>query len=150
MIRPTSPNCLCSRPRTYLIYLDTNNLYGWAMIQPLPTGGFRFLPQDEIEALVPVGELSDDDEDGYINEVDLHYPQHLDDAHDDYPLAPSRRRSVVICIYPLSRQSFHSLHLEGNSLLILRDKVRYVVHYRNLKLYLQLGLIVIKVHSVEV
>ena len=25
---------------TYIIYLDANNLYGWAMIQPLPYGGF--------------------------------------------------------------------------------------------------------------
>ena len=58
------------------------------MIQPLPTGGFRFLQPVEIEALAPVGELFDDAEDGYIYEVDLHYPQHLQDAHDDYPLAP--------------------------------------------------------------
>ena len=30
----------------------------------------------------------------------------------------------------------------------LRDKVKYVEHYRNLKLYLQLGLVVTKVHRV--
>ena len=30
----------------------------------------------------------------------------------------------------------------------LRVKVKYVVHYRNLKLYLQLGLVVTKVHRV--
>ena len=56
------------------------------MSQTLPTGGFRFLQPDEVEALAPVGELSDDAEDGNIYEVDLHYPQHLHDAHDDYPL----------------------------------------------------------------
>ena len=28
---------------TYLQYLDTNNLYDWAMSQPLPTGGFRWV-----------------------------------------------------------------------------------------------------------
>ena len=83
---PTMPGYDASRPRTYLIYFDANKLYGWTMIQPLPTGGFRFLAPDEIEALAPVGELSDDAEDGYIYEVDLHYPQHLHDAHDDYPL----------------------------------------------------------------
>ena len=102
---PTMPGYDASRPPTYLIYLDANNLYGWAMIQPLPTGGFRFITP---EALAPVGELSDDVEDGYIYEVDLHYALHLHDARDDYPLAPSRWRSVAICIHPFSRQSFQS------------------------------------------
>ena len=85
---PTMPGYDASRPRSYLVYLDANNLYGWAMIQSLPTGGFRFLTLYEIEALAPVEELSEDAEDGYIYKVDLHYPQHLHDAHDDYPLAP--------------------------------------------------------------
>ena len=58
------------------------------MIQPLSIGGFRFLQPDEIEALAPVGELSDDAGDGYIYEVDLHYPEYLHDAQDDYPLTP--------------------------------------------------------------
>ena len=119
---PTLPGYDDSRPHTYFIYLDAHNLYGRAMIQPFPTDGFRFLQPDEIEALASVGELSDDAADGYIYEVDLHYPQHLHNAHDVYPLAPSRWRSVVICIHPLSRQFFHSLHLKGNSLLILEIK----------------------------
>ena len=30
-----------NKDTTYLQYLDANNLYGWAISQPLPTGGFR-------------------------------------------------------------------------------------------------------------
>ena len=40
-----------SLPNQNLIYLDANNLYGWAMPQSLPTHGFRFLQQDEISTL---------------------------------------------------------------------------------------------------
>ena len=72
-----------SLPNQNLIHLDANNLYGWAMSQSLPTHGFRFLQQDEISAL-KLQELSDDAEDGYIFEVDLHYPTHLHDRHNDY------------------------------------------------------------------
>ena len=38
-------------PRQDLIYLDANNLYGHAMSQYLPTGGFRLLDDEEVEAL---------------------------------------------------------------------------------------------------
>ena len=75
-----------SLPNQNLIYLDANNLYGWAMSQSLPTG-FRFLQQDEISTL-KLQELSADAEDGYMFEVDLHYPTRLHDRDDEYPLAP--------------------------------------------------------------
>ena len=32
-----------SKPTSYIQYLDANNLYGWAMSQPLPTGEFKWL-----------------------------------------------------------------------------------------------------------
>ena len=64
-----------SLPNQNLIYMDANNLYGWAMSQSLPIHGFRFLQQDEISAL-KLQELSDNAEDGYIFKMDLHYPTH--------------------------------------------------------------------------
>ena len=36
----------------YLMYLDGNNFYGWAMMQYLPYGGFRWLREKQIEKLV--------------------------------------------------------------------------------------------------
>ena len=31
-----------NKPTEYLQYVDANNLYAWAMSQPLPTGGFHY------------------------------------------------------------------------------------------------------------
>ena len=55
-------------------------------------------------------DVSDDNEDGYIYEVDLHYPTDLDDQHDDYPLAPES----LVCIRPQNNQYSQNLHLRGN------------------------------------
>ena len=134
-------------PRQDLIYLDANNLYGWAMLQSLPTHGFRFLQQGKISVL-RLQDLSDDDEDGYILSVDLNYPASLHNQHDDYPLAP---KSLVIdhsMYLPTQHSVFPESAPEKKLTPNLHDKVKYVVHYRNLKLYLQLGLVITKVHRV--
>ena len=94
-------------------------------------------------------DLRDDYEDGYIYEVDLHYPTKLNNQHDDlYPLAPE---SLVIdrSMYSPTKQPVFSESVPQRKLTPnLRDKARYVVHYRNLKLYVQLGLVITKVHRV--
>ena len=71
------------KPKSYISYLDANNLYGGAMSQPLPTGGFNFLDEDE-KPKFPVADmntvlssLADDDDIGYIMGVDLEYPKAL-------------------------------------------------------------------------
>ena len=38
-----------SKPSKYIHYLDANNLYGWAMSQCVPTGGFRWMTEKQIQ-----------------------------------------------------------------------------------------------------
>ena len=38
---PYIPGCNQNQEASYVMYLDANNLYGWAMSQPLPTGEFN-------------------------------------------------------------------------------------------------------------
>ena len=76
-----------TRPTSFVSYLDANNLYGYAMSQPLPTGNFRFLTKDQIDNL-DILNIPDDHPMGYILEVDLEYPDSLHELHNDYPLAP--------------------------------------------------------------
>lgn len=40
-----------TKPNKHIVYLDENNLYGWAMGQNLPPGGFKWLREDEITKL---------------------------------------------------------------------------------------------------
>ena len=92
--------------------------------------------------------LSHDAEDGYIYEVGLHYPQYLHDAYDDYPLAPESLEIRSDMYSPTKHAAFPQTAPQRKLSPNLRDRVRYVVHYRNLKLYLQLGLVVTEIHRV--
>ena len=67
-------NCDASKRNSYIMYLGTNNLYGWTMSQPLPTSSFKYLTDKEIEEL-DMMMVTDDSSRGYILESDLgkHY-----------------------------------------------------------------------------
>ena len=76
-------------PSKYLMYLDANNLYGWAMSQYLPTGGFRWMTEKQIDKL-DLNKYKEDSKRGLILEVDLEYPKELHNHHNDYPLRPEK------------------------------------------------------------
>ena len=76
-------------PSKYIKYLDANNLYGWAMSQYLPTGNFKWMTDKEINK-IDLGKYKADGKKGLILEVDLEYPQELDDIHNDYLVAPEK------------------------------------------------------------
>lgn len=64
-------------------------MYGSAQTKPLPTNEFKWLSQSEIDAL-EVRDCDEEDEHGYILEVDLLYPTKLHASHNSFPLAPER------------------------------------------------------------
>ena len=76
-----------SQPDSYLMYLDSNNLYGWAMSQPMPVGGFQWVNYTD-----QILETPADADHGFILEVDLDYPTSLHVEHNDYPLAPEKMK----------------------------------------------------------
>ena len=117
-----------SKPSTFIQYLDANNLYGWAMSQKLPTDGFKWIDVDKTSVLKLLEKQ--DTNQGFIFEVDLEYPSSLWKSHNDYPLAPERIKidkvDKLICSF--------------------LPKKHYVLHYKNLKQYLEEGTILKKVH----
>ena len=115
----------------YLMYVDANNLYGCAMSQKLPVNSFNWLTDREIKNLFKVQVVQFWERTPCILEVDLEYPEELHDLHNDYPLCPER----VECD-------------KGVKKLIpnLRHKNNYVVHYKTLMQYLNLGMELKKIH----
>ena len=73
----------------YIVYLDANNLYGWAMSQYLPTGNFRWMTDKEINK-IDLGKYKTNCKKELTLEVDLEYPQELHNSHNDYPVAPEK------------------------------------------------------------
>ena len=81
----------------------------------------------------------------------MEYPKELHDKHDAYALAPEKLKIEKEYL------SDHQKHL-GEKCGVkystekwcstLNTKEKYVLHYRNLKQYLQLGLVLKNVHRV--
>ena len=110
-----------NEPSKYIQYLDANNLYGWAMSKPLPTHGFKWMKDNELNVW---------EKTPCILEVDLEYPKELHDLHNDYPLAPEQ------------------IKVNKTKKLIpnLWNKKNYIIHYENLKECLNLGLKITNIH----
>ena len=70
----------------HVIYLDPNNLYGYAMFKFLPTSGFKWLGPKEFD----LNKYTNNSLKGCVHEVDLEYPKELRELHNDYPLAPDK------------------------------------------------------------
>ena len=81
-----------SQPKSYIAYLDANNLYGHSMLQKLPMSNFQWCDNKDINTLIeicgPNGTLPDM---GCFVKCDIEYPAELHDLHNDYPLAPERK-----------------------------------------------------------
>ncbi|XP_068695967.1 uncharacterized protein [Montipora foliosa] len=138
-------------PSKYIMYLDANNLYGWAMSQYLPTGGFRWMTEKQINN-INLSKYSENSKKGSILEVDLAYPKELHDLHNDYPLAPEKvkvNKDMLSNYCQEIADKFNvSTGLVHKLIPTLSNKEKYVLHYRNLQLYTDLGLKITKVHRV--
>ncbi|KAK5644551.1 hypothetical protein RI129_005851 [Pyrocoelia pectoralis] len=120
-----------SAPTSYLMYLDVNNLYGKSMGEFLPYADFSFVDEPDIDSILS---NPDDSDVGYIIDCDLDYPTELHESHSDLPLAPEHMAPPGSKLKKL--------------LLTLYSKRNYVLHYRNLKVYLEQGLKLVKVNQV--
>ena len=100
----------------------------WAMSQPLPTGGFKWVDVNPNK----ISELATRTDKGYVLEVDVSYPKELHNQHNDLPFMCQR------------------MEINGVEKLApnLRDKKNYVIHIQALNQALQHGLGLDRIHRV--
>ena len=126
-----------------------NNLYGWAMSEYLPYEEFKWLKNiDEFDVML----ISKKCLIGYLLEIDLKYSDELHELHNDYPLAPGKLAvsSDMLSNYYKKFADKYETKIGDVKKLIpnLGNKTNYVVHYKNLQLYLSLGMKLTKIRRV--
>ena len=120
---------------SYIQYLDANILYGWAMSTKLPVNGFKWLDTSETSNKINedfIKNYDENNDEGYILEVDIKYPKILHELHSDLP-SLSERMEVNKC-----------KKLDCS----LFNKKKYVAHINALKQALNHGLKLKKIHRV--
>ena len=137
-----------SEESSYLQYLDANNLYGWVMSQPLPTGRFRWVSIEPNK----VGKLAARTNKGYLLEVDVSYPRDLQDSHNNLPfmcecmdinsiekLVPNlhNKKNYVIHIQALNQALAHGLILDRIHQAIEFDQSAWMKPYINFNMQLR-------------
>ena len=137
------------KPSTFITYLDKNNLYGWSMSEYLSYGEFEWLENvDEFD----VNSVNEKSEIGYFLEVDLKYLDELYELHNDYPLAPEKLTATNDMLSKYCKEIADKYDIKVGDVKKLTpnlsNQTKYVLHYRNLQLYLSLGIKLTKIHRV--
>ena len=150
--------------------VDTNKLYGGVMqTHKMPASHFETIvirnernnQENEDENSMSIEKIlatPDDPDYGYLVEINLKNPQLLHESHRDYPLAPTKE--VVQKSWLNRYQTNLSEEMKNNEncgpatgkvkkrLQTLHDKTHYIIHYKLLKLYANLDLIVTKLNRI--
>ena len=119
------------------------------MSRCLPYGGYKCLKNVDKSGVNSINEKSPT---GYILEVDLEYPGELHKLHNEYPLA-SEKLAIpydMLSDYCKEIADKYQINVGAVKKLIpnLGDKTNYVLHYRNLQLYLSLVMKLTKIYRV--
>ena len=117
---------------SYLMYLDANNLYGWAISKKLPINGFKWENDLSRFNKTFIKNYNEDSDVGYFLEVDIEYPKQLWSSHKDLPFLLERKKLGKV----------------GKLVCSIEDKETYAIHIRALKQALNHGLVLKNVHRV--
>jgi hypothetical protein len=138
--------------KSYIMYMDANALYSWAMCQKMPNGDYKWVSipllnsQSDIDAWLD-NLLSDLDGDlGYRLEVDTFLPDELHDLQSDYPCMPENLKLTEEMLSDVQR---HYLKTNQENVSQIKKlvpnllpKTKYVIHGKMLKQARELGWVI--------
>ena len=135
----------------FILDLDANNLYGRAMQDCMPYKNFKWMQMDQLNYDF-VARLAADSPMGCIVQYRLVYPTALNDIHADYLLAPVKKSISYSSLSITAKQicDKHNLKKSTNTeklLATFEDRDNYILHYRNLQLYISLGMVVTRIYA---
>lgn len=117
----------------------------------LPYDDFTWINEEEFNG-INWKKIDTENEFGYFLEVDLDYPRHLHESHSNFPLAPENVEVTFENLSTFSKDVFTTLekkekYSDVKLVSTLLNRKNYILHFKNLKLYLQLGLKLKKIHK---
>ena len=137
--------CVKSDDKKKVLYIDANNLYGWAMSEYLPFDEIKFVNVSIDEIL----NTPDDCEIGVFVEVDLKYPDEIEQKTKNFPFYPENKIAPQDKFTDYMKQHKQDSYTKWKKLICdWSDKKKYLIHYRMLKFYLKHGMVLEKVHEV--
>ena len=127
-------DCDPKKPSKFITYLDMNNLCDCEMSEHLPYEGFKWLKNVDGFDVNSISEI------GYVLEVDLKYPNELHALHNDYPLSLEKFAISYEMLSDYCKKTADQYEIKvGNVKKLipnLGSTTKYVIHYRDLQLYL--------------
>ena len=133
---------------------------------PLPTSDFEWVNEDKLDNLLSVMQetkrmnkdtmvrgLDERRRVGVFLEVDFHYPESIKEKTKDLPLAVEKLSVTEDMLSDnqadVYKMSYGRERVPASCKLLgtQNDKKNYIIHYKLLDLYLQLGLEVTKIHQ---
>ena len=129
-----------------MVYMDSNNLYGHSMAEPLPYDEIKFDKDVKLEDIL---NNPDDSDKRYFIEVDLKYPDNIKEKTRGFPFAPVNTKINPDNFNDYMKTIKTNTYTQTKKLICdWSGKKNYLVHYRPLKFYFTQDMIVDKVHNV--
>ena len=94
------------------MYLDANNLYGWAVSQYLPTGNFRWMTDKEINK-IDLGKYKTNGKNINILEVDLEYPRERTTYIMTILLLQKKQKYPKICCRGIAKRLLKNIRFQS-------------------------------------